>query len=163
MKMLYLSFPGYVPVFFGAEIFYTRILKTSCVFPGFPTVSWPSRSYPANQKPHIWNSAKYCKPAPCAPNHLQMCNVVCSVHTQEVQNVLEVLGLLCMSGTRMHIDCQTRGIDMLFTDSKKGHTGKFYSAKLCSEGCSWLQCFKNYTSTSFPWGRFFFSWNVSSH
>ena len=61
--------------FLGANIFYTSIWKTLCVFPGFPTVSGPSRSCPANQKAHIWNFSKYCKLAPCASNHLQMCNV----------------------------------------------------------------------------------------
>lgn len=140
--------------FFWAEIFYTRILKTLRIFPGFPTVSGPSRSYPANQKPHIWNSSKYCKSAPCASNHLQMCNVVCSVSTQEVQHVLKVLGLLCTCRRYMHIDFQTRCTEMLRTDSEKGHMGNFHSAEFCSEGCASLWCFKHYTSMSFSPGIF---------
>lgn len=135
--------------YFWAEVFCIRILKTLCVFPGFPAVSGPSRSYPANQKPHIWNSSKYCKPAPCASNHLQMHNVVCSVCAQEVQHVLKVLGLLCMCRRYMHVDFQTRCTEMLCTDSEKGHTGNLGSAELCSEGYSSLQCFKHFTTMSF--------------
>lgn len=142
------------PVFWGAKILYTRFLKTLCVFPGFPALSGPSRSYPANQNPRIWNSSKYCKPAPCASNHLQMCNVVCSVHAQEVQHVWKVLGLLCTCRRSMHIDFQTRYTEMPCTDSKKGHMGNFDTAELCCEGCSSLWCFKHYTSMSFSLGIF---------
>lgn len=140
--------------YFWAEIFYIRILKNLYVFPGFPAVSGPNRSYPANQKPHIWNSSTYCKPAPCASNRLQMCYVVCSVRAHEVQHVLKVLGFLCTCRRYMHIDFQTRCTEMLCTDSEKGHMENLDSAELCSEGCSTPWCFKHYTSVSFSLGIF---------
>lgn len=135
-------------IFWGRVFLYKELFQDSLLFLALAGHILPTKNHTSGVP------QKYCKPRLCASNHLQMCNVVCSVHVQEVQCVLKVFGLLCTCRRYIHIDLQIICTEMLCPDSQKGHMGNFDFTELCSEGASSLQCFKHYASVSFPLGIF---------